>query len=250
MTTPAENNPAAADSASAAAAAPAAPQAPQAPQGNDIVAAAEPAFVAVEKTGDPAADLALTYLAKAGVAGDSLAMQMAKQGDFSLLRAEVAKKGAEGEAYVDVLQAAHDRKAADAKAAREKAESLVQAEVGGAENWAAVKAFISEKASTEELAEINASLRAGGLQAKATARYLRSVYEAGTGVSLGKAAEGNSPGRVPQGARQNAAPTSNALSPHEYRAEVQKLAREVGEGRVQNDPRYAQLQARRRAYRG
>lgn len=227
------------------------PAAPAGAPTDEIVAAEkEPTFVSVEKTGDPAADLALTYLAKSGVPADSLAMQMAKQGDFSLLRAAVAKKGAEGEAYVDVLQAAHERKAADAKATRDKAESLVQGVVGGPENWAMVKSFIAEKASADELAEINAALRSGGVAARATAEYMKRVYEAGTGANLSKDAAGESPGRVPQGGRQSVSPTSGALSPQEYRAEVQKLAREVGEGRVQNDPRYSQLQARRRAYRG
>lgn len=234
---------------------PAAPEgtAPEAPTA-DIVAAPAPEAVSFEKTGDPAADLALGYLAKAGVAAESLAMQMAKQGDFTLLRAEVAKKGAEGEAYVDVLEASHARKQADAQAARDRAEGVVQAVVGGKENWAAVKAFIASKADASELAEINASLRAGGVGAKATAEYLKRVYEAGTGINLdakgGSPAPQPGPRGVPTGGRESVAPTHGALSPQEYRAEVQKLAREVGEGRVQHDPRYANLQARRRAYRG
>lgn len=224
------------------------PKAPEIPPSSDVIApASAPVTVTVEKTGDPAADLALTYLAKAGVPQDSLAMQMARDGDFSLLRAEVAKKGAEGEAYVEVLEAAHARKAADAKAAKERAESVVVSEMGSQENWAAVKAFVAEKATPQELAEINASLKQGGMVTKATARYLRSVYEAGTGVSLGGKATASP--AVPSGAREGARAATLALSPREYAAEVRKLAQEVGEGRVESDPRYQHLQARRRAYR-
>jgi hypothetical protein len=225
----------------------AAPTAPEAKPAGDIIAPSEP--LVVESTGDPALDMANSYFAKAGVKGDSLAMQMARSGDFSVLRAELAAKGAEGAAYVAVAEAAHGRAKAEGELTRTRAEAVVQDTMGGKENWAAVKEFIATKASAQELAEINAALKAGGVTAKATADYLKRVYEAGTGVSLsGKSASKED--RMPAGGRQGAPASNGALSPREYSAAVRELARQVGEGRVTTSPEYANLQARRRAWRG
>lgn len=228
------NTPAAQETQPAAPAAPAAPTPAPAP--------VAPTVVAVSQTGDAAMDLALSEFVKAGVAADSLAMTMAKSGDFSLLRAELAGKGAE--AYVAVAEQAHGRKVAAEKAAEEAATKVVVAVAGDPETWAKVKDFAASKATDAELADINASLKAGGVRAQAMAQYLVKVYEAANGAITPAGGE-----RPDPNARAGGSAPSQALSPAEYAAAVRELAMKVGPGRVQATPEYAALQARRRMYR-
>ncbi len=205
----------------------------------------EQGIAAPEPTGDPALDIALGFFAKQGVASQSLAMKQAKAGDFSLLKAELAGKGAPGwEQYVGIMEQAAGREKTAAEGRAAAALAVVVEVCGGKEAWAEVKATIAEHASEAELAEINTALKAGGLVAKATAQYMKRVHDAAKGAT----APAN--GRVVSSERSGGAPASGqALSPSEYTAAVQELSRKLG-NRMDGSKEYKSLQARRRAYKG
>lgn len=201
----------------------------------------------IKPTGDAALDIALTFFAKQGIAENSLAMTQAQAGDFSLLKAELAAKGAAGwEQYTAIAEQAAAREAAAAEASKAAALKVVVDVCGSQEAWAAVKEVIASKASEAELQQINQGLRAGGLVAKATAEYMKRVAEAAGVVPAAVQPQG----RVVNSARTGTAAPKSALSPREYADAVAELARKVGAGRVDSTPEYAQLKARRLAYRG
>jgi hypothetical protein len=200
--------------------------------------------------------MAMGYFAKHGVGPDSLAMQSAKTGDFSVLNAVLQEKGAEGAAaYVAIAQQAHSRRVDAEKAQEIQRTKLLHDAMGGEAGWLAVKNYVAEKASTEELAEINASLNRGGLAAKATARYLREVYEKGTGHSL----SGQPTTQFPPVVANNVdtattrpgggTPAVTSLSPEKYQAEVKALVAKYGQGAYHREE-YTSLLARAQAYRG
>ena len=238
----------------AAPAAPATPKAPAAQVDLDVVkvdkaapAVGEDAVVEVAKTGDPAVDIAREFLARSGFKAESVAMQQAEKGDFSILKAMLAEKGTKGgDQYVALLEQAHARKESDAQASRERTKALVVGVFGDDQTWAAAKEVVANNATEAELEEINAALKKGGLVAKATAEYMKRVYEAATG---GKPAE-SKPVGLPS-TRSSVAPSSGApLSPKEYVAAVAELSRKVGTNNLDRSPEYAKLQQRRRAFRG
>lgn len=205
--------------------------------------------VIVPKTGDPATDIAVGFFAKSGISADDPAVVAALSGDTALLRAKAAEKGIQGgDAYVAVIESVAVKAKALADAARERSEAVVSEVVGGKENWAKVKTFIESKATAEELEDINASLRAGGLRARITAEYVKKVYEAGVGALVPEvAAPVVDPNRA---AVRGPDPANQPLSPREYAKAVQELSRKVGPGYVTQSPEYAALGRRRAAYRG
>lgn len=202
--------------------------------------------VKVEATGDAALDVALNYFAKQGLAAGSLALAQAAKGDFSILKATLAEKNPPGwEQYVAIAEQAAGRAESEAQASRAAALKVVVDVCGSPEVWAQVKSVIAERADASELEQINAGLKAGGLVAKATAQYMKRVYDAAQGV-----VEPEKGGRVVTSARGGSAPSSSALSPREYSDAVQDLARKIGANRVDGSKEYADLQRRRQAYRG
>ncbi len=222
-----------------------APQAASAP-----VAAPTPApqVVTFASTGDAALDMAHGYFAKHGVSPDSQAMLSAKAGDFSVLNAVLLEKGAEGAAaYVDIARQAHGRKAAAEQAAEQARTSMLHAAMGGEAQWLAVKAYVAEHATPEELSGINAALNSGGFAAKATAAYLKGVYDKAQGG--GGMAGVQEPPVATTHSSGGRGTASQALSPEQFRAEVSKLVSEKGSGATMT-AEYDALLARRQAYRG
>jgi hypothetical protein len=215
----------------------------------------KPSVVTFASTGDAALDMAMGYFAKHGVTPDSLAMTSANTGDFSVLNAVLQEKGAEGAAaYVAIAQQAHSRKAEAEKAQEAQRTTVLHDTMGGEAGWQAVKNYVAANATPEELKEINANLNRGGLAAKATARYLKEVYERGTGHSLSgqpAAAAPAAPDPVATATTRASStpPTSTALSPQAYAAAIKDLVKQFGPG-AYSQPAYAELQQRAQAWRG
>ena len=252
---------AAAPAAPAAAAAPAAPAAPTVPaaapaaptQGAAPAAPAEgqdqgPQPVEWAKTGDAGLDMALSFVGARGFGPQHPAVLAAVQGDFSLLRAELAGMGDKAtgyEAYVALAEKAYQADKARADAQYEQSVQAVTEVVGGTENWQAIHQWAKANADERERAEINAMFDAGPRQAKAAALYLKTLYE-------------NAHGTLTPGARvakENASghytPTAGGpiTSAREYAQAVLALEQKVGKANIQDHPEYHQLQQRRLAGR-
>lgn len=222
---------------------PATPTAPPAVEPAPKPAPTEGEVVVYDKTGDVGLDMALEFVGKAGIHGEHPAMQAAANGDFSLLKAELARKGVAGwEQFVALGEAAYARTAEKQAAANAAVVKTVHELAGGAEQWAQVQQWAAANATPEEKAQINALLNQGGLATKGAVQYLLGAYQRAnpaTPVDPLAAAGARPAGSVPNG----------PLSPKEYAVAVQQLAGRLG-GRLDGSKEYATLQQRRAAYRG
>ena len=201
--------------------------------------------VAYEPTGDVGLDMALDFVGKAGIGVDHPAMKAAAQGDFTILKATLAAKGAKGwEQFVALGEAAYEKvsKTEADKAAASKA--AVYKEAGGEEAWKEVQTWASANATPEEKAEINRLLNQGGLAAKGAVKYLVDAYSRATNVVV------NPRDPLANAARGGADTGANApLSPRAYADAVQQLNNKLG-GRLEGSKEYASLQQRRAAFKG
>lgn len=201
--------------------------------------------VEFEPTGDVGLDMALAFVGKQGIGPDSPAMQAASNGDFSILKAELAAKGAAGwEQFVALGEAAFARTKEANETKAKAARAAVIKEAGGAEEWAAIQKWASANATPEEKAEINALLNQGGLAAKGAVRYLAEVYNRANNVVVNPA---DATGRATRGGVPSA--NDGPLSPREYANAVQQLSVKLN-GRLEGSQEYVKLQQRRHAYRG
>ena len=220
-------------------AAPAAPLAPEAP-GTEAVAYAP--------SGNPALDVALEFIGNLGFGPDSAAMKAAEQGDFAVLEAQLAMLGdkAKGfERFIAIGKQAYAAGKAETDARRAADIAKIHEAAGGKEEWLKIQAWAGQAATAAEKAEVNAALAQGGLVAKATVNYLKAQFASAT-----TAADAVPPqARVARPGAASGQPASSALSPSDYAAAVEKLARRVGDG-MAGHPEYATLRARRAAYRG
>ena len=217
--------------------------APVVPPVDPVPATAEP--VSYEPTGDVGLDMALDFIGKAGLDQNHPAVVAAINGDFTILKATLAAKGAAGwEQFVALGEAAYQRASAEAATKNAAIRESVYAEAGGKDEWATVQKWASENATPAEKAEVNALLNQGGLAAKAAVRHLVDSYSRATNVVVNPrdGTANASRGGVPDGAN---AP----LSPRAYSDAVQSLNAKLG-GRLEGSKEYASLQARRSAYRG
>lgn len=257
---PAPVAPAAAPAAGPAPTAPAAPAAPPTPialsgapapaPAPAPTAPAEPApaegtAIEYEVTGDVGLDMALGFIGKQGLGPESPAVAAAMNGDFSLLRAELAGRGAKAQGWEQFIALAEkaytDTKTKnDERSAKDR--DAIYGSVGGEQQWAAIQAWASANAEPEEKAEVNAALAAGGRQARAMAVYLAQLYTKASGTTV-------TPQNPLSPNAASAAPTNGALSPRAYTEAVRTLHREIGP-RMEDSREYAQLKARRAAWRG
>jgi hypothetical protein len=223
-------------------AAPAAAPAPAAPPAEPAAAAA-PAF---EPTGNPALDLALEFVSTMGLKPDHPAIVAAEEGNFALLEATLGAMGdkAKGwERYTALAKGAWEqvKQAAEAKAAEQK--KVVTDAVGGEEVWSQIQTWAAANAEPAEKEAVNAALAAGGIAAKAMAQYLKQLYEGAPGTTvLPKSAVPNQVASVP------GADASGPLTRQAYTQAVQELYVRKN-GRIDGDPEYVILQARREAGR-
>ena len=233
----------------AAGAAPAAPATPPA----DVLLGDPPAPAApnpdttqeftYDATGDAGLDYALNFVGKLGYGATHPAIIAAQEGDFSLIRAELATKGVAGsDAVLALAEQAHARfAAADAKKSEELAGFAAQA-AGSAENWAVVRAWAAQEATPEEKAQVNAALSQGGLVAQGVISQLVALYQ--QKHTLPKdAADVAKPGEA-----GTAAPSNEPMTAKAYAQAVEALRQKLG-SRTEDSPEYAALQSQRLAAR-
>lgn len=251
--TPAPAAPAAAQAPAPAAPLPGVP-APAAPAPEPAAAAPAPATpepdlaaAGFESTDDAGLNLALRFVASKGLKADDPAIQAARDGDFALLKAKLSTMGDKAtgwQEHIALAEAAYERAQAQATARNAEVEKAVFSVVGGKEQWDTIAAWAGQQATPEEKAQINAALAAGGIQAKAAAKYLLDVFTA-SGQAPSKApanpAKDNAAGGSPAG--------SGALTARQYADAVQALSAKHGGRDVSNLPEYRQLQAARVAGR-
>ena len=202
------------------------------------------AVVEYEKTGDAGLDVALSYIGERGFKPDHPAMQAAMKGDFTLIEAELAKLGEKAKGHAAIVNLAKDsysRKQAAGTAAATATAKAVHEAVGGAANWAAIQAWAAANADPDEKAQLNAAFKTGGVAATAAATYLAGLF-AKHGKAAPKSAVKPEAGNTPPNG-------GNALSPREFSAESQALYAKLG-ARMEASREYADLRARRQAYRG
>lgn len=226
-------------------AAPAVPQLPAAPVAPAPIAP-EPAQPAkFEPTGDPLLDTALDYVAGLGIAPTDPAIAAAQDGDFGPLEAKLAAlgdKAKDKDRYLALAKRAYEDTVRAAEEHNAEVATLVHATVGGEAQWAAIQTWASAQATDAEKAQINAAFAAGGLQAKAAAKYLAEAFARAGRPGVQKAAAAK-----PEAA---AAPTGvEPLTAREYARQVEELSRKNRGGDVSHLPEYQTLRARRLAGR-
>lgn len=196
-------------------------------------------------TGDVGLDMALQFVGKAGIPETHPAMVAAQKGDFSLLKATLAAKGAAGwEQFVALGEQAWNKNAEKTKATAAAVKAMVVQAAGGEAEWTAVQKWASANASPEEKAEVNALLNKGGVSARGAVKYLMDAYAKAGNVTVTPADPTLNAGRggKPEGAN---AP----LSPTQYAEAVRDLNVKL-RGRIDDSPEYARLKARRQAFKG
>lgn len=196
-----------------------------------------------DPTGDAGLDYALNFVGKLGYGAAHPAIIAAQQGDFSLIRAELATKGvAGGDAVLALAEQAYTRFAAeDAKKSEELAGFASQA-AGSAENWAVVREWAAKEATPQEKAQVNAALSQGGLVAQGVITQLINLYQ--QKHTLPKdAATVAKPGEA-----GTAAPSNEPMTAKAYAQAVEALRQKLG-NRTEDSPEYAALQSQRLAAR-
>ena len=196
-----------------------------------------------DPTGDAGLDYALNFVGKLGYGDAHPAIIAAQQGDFSLIRAELATKGvAGGDAVLALAEQSYARFAAeDAKKSEELASFAAQA-AGSAENWAVVRAWAAQEATPQEKAQVNAALSQGGLVAQGVISQLVSLYQQKHTLPKDAAAVAK-PGEA-----GTAAPSNEPMTAKAYAQAVEALRQKLG-NRTEGSPEYSALQSQRLAAR-
>lgn len=176
-----------------------------------------------EPTGHKNLDASLAFLSKHGYGPDHPAMQEAMNGNFALLRAEMAEKGvAGGDAYIMLAEKAHEELLAKHEAKREADLKDLYAVTGSEESWNEVAKWGKENASPEQTEVIKELLAKGGEHMKLAASWLANAYTKATGGV--PETDGAGPGVADT--RGAAVVTTDALSPSEYGRAVAKARME------------------------
>lgn len=222
---------------------PPAPQAPVAPQeppapAPDPKGKAEP--VEYEPTGDPGLDYALSFLGKAGYHDDHPAIQAASQGDFGLLKAELASKDIAGwEQALALAERAYETaqgEAAKVQEAVQESVTLVAESLGV--DWEAAVEFARETATPEEIETIN-KMFSDPYTAKMAALWVSHAYSSNPNTSVPPAREPVKPNAIP--AEGNT--SQGTLTRAEFAAEAGKLHKRFGDSYT-TSPEYKALARR------
>ncbi|MBU9528229.1 hypothetical protein [Burkholderia multivorans] len=203
-------------------------------------------IVTYERTGDPALDMALDFIGKAGYSHSHPAVQAALNGNFDLLSAELAAKGISGwEQHLALGKSAYEKHVKEQAAKTAEIKQLCIAAAGDEKTWTDTLAWASQNAEPHEKEQVNAALAQGGIVAEAMSAYLVHAYRNASGVTVTPQRSAVNPNAASARAgAQGAGP----LSPSQYAAEVAKLR---ASGRpIEGTPEYAALQKRRAMYRG
>lgn len=209
------------------------------PQRTEPAAPSEPSVTGYTETGDHGVDLAGKFFAKSGIAEDSPEVQEALRGNWSYLEAKLASLGkkAEGwEQYLAIAKQGVERLQQAHNSTIEARSKVVFEAVGGEEEFNKISAWAKANGTPEELAEFKRGFAAGGVVAQATALFLQSQYLAASNTTQ----EPKSP--VQQVA--NVTQQSGPMTRQQYAQEVAKLRAEVGDHKMDSDPRYHALRQR------
>lgn len=224
---------------------------PAAPQpGNEPAAKpdAGPAPVAYEPTNNVGLDMALEFIGGLGIGPEDPAMKAAMEGNFDALEAMFRGMGdrAKGfERFLALGKSAYEGFSKEQKEKAAQAQAAIHDVVGGETRWKAIEAWAKQNAEPAERDAVNAALGQGGIVARATAFYLNHRFSQAAGTTVEPAERVTDP--ASGGGRGNGG--NGPLSPQEYTQAVTALRKQLG-GKFEGSPQYAQLQQRRRAYRG
>jgi hypothetical protein len=236
------------------------PAAPAAPA-NEVQAPAQPAVASpapavpaaaqtaqFEKSGDPGLDFAIDYVAKLGVTPTDPEYLAAQTGNFDLLRVKLATMGDKAQGYEAVLAVAEKafKGLTEQREAANKARTeLIVGEVGGQEQWNALREWVKTNADESERGDINAGLNGSPLQAKMTVQYLKGLFAQASNTSNPPktAVNPHAGGTPPSG-------DSGPLSPKDYSAAVIALVAQLGGKPLESSPEYENLKRRRLAWAG
>lgn len=200
-----------------------------------------------EATGDPKLDIALKFFGQHGLGPEHPAIAAAVGGDFSLLKAELAGKGAQGwEQYLGLAQESYDNNEKDKTAKQQAVSDAVSSTLEKAgvdlDHWDKVIEWTRANADESEIAEIN-QLLSTPLGAKMVTSYLLNLHFEASDTErkpLSKALTGEGESNL----QSTPANTSQKLTPAQFAVESEKLYRQLGEGYMQS-PQYRALRARR-----
>lgn len=185
---------------------------------------------------DPGLNYAMKYLATNGFNAESPSVAAAFNGDFSLLKAELAQKGAPGwEQAVKLAEQSYERHSKDLDAKAEQVGNIVTglAEEMGVD-WEAAVQHIAGVAKPEEKTALN-QLLTDPATAHIAAHYITSAYANGADTEIEPAARA-----VGAAAGAVGGPAGGALSRAEYNAELGKLRTQLGDDYI-NSPQASAL---------
>lgn len=194
-------------------------------------------FAPVE--GDPGLTYAMKFLAGNGFNAENPAVEAAFNGDFSLLKAELAQKGVQGwEQALGLAEQSYERHTKENDAKAEKVGKLVTevAESMGVD-WEQAVAHVGKSASAEEKSALN-SLLADPATAHIAARFISGSFIEAGDTEIEPAARA-----VGAETSAHAGPAGGALSRAEYKQELGKLRKTLGDDYI-NSPQAAALYRR------
>jgi hypothetical protein len=191
-----------------------------------------------DPTGNPGLDITLDFLYTNGVFAEHPAVLAAEAGDFTALEALLKEKGVPNwERYVALgKHSIQELQAAQANQAKQVIQDIVSVIPGGTEQWQKVVSWAASQADPAERDVVNATLRSGGIAAKAMAHFMFTMYSRTTTMDAPR----TDLGAV---ARGGPATSSGMLTQEEYRAEFAKI---MGSGQIpkSNDPRILDINRR------
>lgn len=189
--------------------------------------------------GDPGLTYAMKFLASNGFNADNPAVDAAFNGDFSLLKAELAQKGIQGwEQALGLAEQSYERHTKENDAKAEKVGKLVTdvAESMGVD-WEQAVAHVGKSASAEEKTALN-SLLSDPATAHIAARFISGSFIESGDTEIEPRARA-----VGAETSAHAGPAGGVLSRAEYKQELSKLRTTLGDDYI-NSPQAAALYRR------
>lgn len=191
-----------------------------------------------ESEDDPGLNYALNFLASNGFNSSSPSVLKALEGDFSLLKAELASKGVQGwEQAISLAEQSYERHVAEMEGVAEQVGGIVTqvAEQFGVD-WEQAAAHVGSTAKPEEREALN-SLLTDPATAHIAASYIATAFINGGDVEIAPQAKAVGDGST--------RPTTagGTLSRQEYTQELAKLRKTLGDDYI-NSPQAQALYQR------
>ena len=197
-----------------------------------------------DSTGDAGLDYALNFVGKLGFGDTHPAIQAASNGDFALLRVELATKGVAGaDAVVALAEAAYQKHTKATADSAQVITDFAHTLAGGAENWEVISAWASANADPDEKADLNEALAKGGAAARRALKYIVDGYKGQNALPKEPAVP------VRPGAAASAGPATGPLTAKAYADAVLEIQRAAKGRDISESPEYLNLQQQRLAAR-